>query len=267
MDQNRSEQQDRLAREIQNGETERIGELWESVRPLVRYFAWKCILSRKSDQPDLEMDALMGAGYLATLRTLEKWNGEKDCHFSAWLHNQLKRAFLEETGGDTAQHRFDNPGFSLDAPVESAAEEGDATLGDTIADPADVIAETEEIIYGQQLRSLLDRAMTYLPKRQEQVLRLRYYDELSLSETGRIMGLKDKEVRCLERRALQAMRYGPDAETVRLAWLGETATAGHREKEYLGGSGKEPPENDTGGASVAGRDWLRGYMDELGLDL
>lgn len=72
-------------------------------------------------------------------------------------------------------------------------------------------AEYDELVLSDDAASLLD-ALRRLPPRQAQVLALRYIDELSTADIGRVLGMADGTVRTHLRRGHDALRHDPRFE-------------------------------------------------------
>jgi RNA polymerase sigma-B factor len=70
----------------------------------------------------------------------------------------------------------------------------------------DEIGRTDPLLEALELRVALRQAIDALPSRLGEVLRLRYFDELSQAETGRRLGVSQMHVSRLEQQALTALR-------------------------------------------------------------
>jgi RNA polymerase sigma factor (sigma-70 family) len=99
---------------------------------------------------------------------------------------------------------------SLDAPVADADGAAVGTFGDLIADPLaeDAYEHALSAIDADELRALLSG----LSRRERDVLRARYGDELSLRQIGARLGLTAEGVRRVEARALGKLRVAAGAE-------------------------------------------------------
>ena len=92
---------------------------------------------------------------------------------------------------------------SLDAVVDYD-EENDASLYETIADdnqtdPSDAIGEKDLI-------SRLTEVIKLLPEREQTVLSLYYYEELTLKEIGTVLGVSESRACQLHARAVMALQ-------------------------------------------------------------
>jgi RNA polymerase sigma-B factor len=84
---------------------------------------------------------------------------------------------------------------SLDQP---AGEDGDAVLGDFVADP-DVREELENLL-------VLPELLARLPERERDIIRMRYQDELTQDEIAAKVGISQMHVSRLLRRAIERLR-------------------------------------------------------------
>jgi RNA polymerase primary sigma factor len=109
--------------------------------------------------------------------------------------------------------RVDKPLVSLDKPVGS---ESDSDFSEFIAD------ENAETPLGSVMDSLrgdeIDKALAALPERDQIVLKLRYgigTEPRTLQQCGEKLGVTRERVRQLQDRAIEHLRYSPDAIAVR----------------------------------------------------
>ena len=105
---------------------------------------------------------------------------------------------------------------SLDKPIGG---ENDAAFGDLIAGDA---APPEEEVHVSLEQETLHRAVSALPEREQEVLRLRYgldgdTDPVSLEEIGRRMGITRERVRQIESEALKKLAVQREIEALRAA--------------------------------------------------
>lgn len=95
---------------------------------------------------------------------------------------------------------------SLDEQLPS--DDDDRSLADVVADPAAVQAfeDTEEALYLEQLRAILDKALAMLPEQQREVVRGRFFEKLTLKQAGECVGVSASRAAQLEYYGLRAMR-------------------------------------------------------------
>lgn len=194
-----------LVAAIQAGE-DRMGELWEQVAGLVKWKANR-IISRLDGRCGVEFDDLVQAGYPALVAAVESYNPGNGA-FSTWFVYYLKTAFAEAAGYRTRRRQNEplNNSQSLDKPL--GEEKDSAVFGDLIPDrkAAATMAAIEERLWREQLHEALEAALAALPEQSAEVLRLRYYQGLTLAEVGELQGIGYERVRQKENKAIRQIR-------------------------------------------------------------
>ena len=226
-----------LVEKIQQGERDLLPQLWEQVE---RFVAKVAVRWAKAVEPDNIPEAiefseeLIHTGYIAVVEAAEAYSPEQDVTFVHFLSFYLKKYFAPEcaaragmstgvyhraytarqkkkqgqelNGQEQKMIKFCFP-TSLNALVGNGGS-GDKQdeLGDFIPDPADDYADAEERIFQQQLHEALEAALVQLTENGEKVIRLRYYQEFSLSDIARSLGLSTERVRQIEDKALRDLR-------------------------------------------------------------
>jgi RNA polymerase sigma-70 factor (ECF subfamily) len=167
---------DRLVAEAQGGNPEAFGRIFAAyVGPIHRFIASR--VNRPSDAEDLTQLVFVKA-----LEALPRYEA-RGIPFGGWLFRLARNAII-----DQVRTRRDH--LSLVAAVTRATED----------------AGPEAMAF---LREELDRvakAMTELTDDQREVIELRFFAGLSVSETADVMGRQDGTVRGLQFRALGALR-------------------------------------------------------------
>ena len=196
-----------LAIAIQQGDQGRTLELWEQVNGLVKRKAMQIMTALKlSGNPrGVEFDDLYQTGYLAMVAAVETYSPERGA-FSTWFMFHLKTAFSEATGHRTKNGRCEplNTAASLDRPVQPDEPDG-GTLGELVPDSraADAIENVEESVYREQLHKAIDGAISELPPGNAQ---LRYWDDMTLSAVGEVMGKSPERTRQMESKGIRELR-------------------------------------------------------------
>lgn len=198
-----------LVAEIQAGATERMGELWDNVEQLVKWKASRIMtaLELRGCSCGVEFEDLYQSGYLAMVAAAGSYKLEIGA-FSTWFMYHLKTAFAEATGYRTkaGQNEPLNMAFSLDKPLTDEANSD--TFGDLIPDangPA-ALEAVEEREFQRQLHEALEAALAELPQQSAEVLRLRHYQGLTLTDIGNIRGTTAEQIRQMENKALRWLR-------------------------------------------------------------
>lgn len=202
---------------IQAGEQELIGELWEQMCGLVK---WKAnhVMTALQGCPGrgVEYDDLYQSGYLAMVAAVESYDSEAGA-FSTWFMYHLKTAFAEATGYRTKKGQLEplNNALSMDKPV---SDEADSSLfGDFI--PDQIAAATMEAVedqeYQKQLHDALEIALGAIPENCSEVLRLRYYQSMTLEECGGMLGVGYDKVKQIENKGIGILRRPKNAACLR----------------------------------------------------
>ncbi len=94
--------------------------------------------------------------------------------------------------------------LGLAALDELIGSEGEtATIGDTIADPADGPGASYEVV---EMRELVAGAVGTLPEREKVVLTLYYYEGLTLADIGEVIGVTESRVSQIHTKAVLQLR-------------------------------------------------------------
>lgn len=192
-----------LVAKIQAGE-DRMEELWEQIRRFVIRQARRVPLEGRADA---ELDDLIQSGYLALAAAVTDYKPEV-CAFITHLGYHLKTAFAEATRfrSERQQRETLAGALSLDAPVNSDES------ADTLAYFQEDIAGVEELegvedrIYQAQLHEALETALAEIPEKYADVLRLLHYQDMTLTEVGKLKGVGYERVRQMENRAIRHLR-------------------------------------------------------------
>lgn len=207
-----------LVAAIQAGDTERIGALWEQVAGLCCWKAKQVMtaLDLRGSSCGVELDDLMQTGYIALAQAVETYQPEHSA-FSTWYVYYLKKAFAELTGFHTKQGRLEPLNtlyMSMDAPVSDETDSAD--YGAFIPDgkAAAVLEAVEDREYREQLHDTMERMLAAMPDNCREVLRLRYYRDMTLSDCGELLGVGAERVRQMECRGLRFLRRPQNAATL-----------------------------------------------------
>lgn len=207
-----------LVIEIQNGAAERMGELWDQVAGLVKWKARHIMtaLELRGNLCGVDFDDLVQSGYPAMVAAVESYSPEKGA-FSSWMMYQLQTAFAEATGYRTRRGQNEplNNSLSLDKPL---TEEADSSLfGDFIPDrqATAVMDAVEDRQYREQLHNAMEKALKVIPGDYSEILRLRYYQGMTLEDAGRSLGISAEQARNRENKGIRRLRNPSLAATLR----------------------------------------------------
>jgi RNA polymerase sigma factor for flagellar operon FliA len=94
--------------------------------------------------------------------------------------------------------------MSLDADTSSEDSEQSNSLGDHLADPR--AEDIERTLAAQEMRELIARRLAELPDKEQLVLVLYYYEELTLKEIGEILDVTESRVCQIHTKAIMRLR-------------------------------------------------------------
>ena len=196
-----------LAVAIQQGETDKLHELWDGVEKLVRWKAGR-VLWASGTSIDVEFDELYDAGYIALTKAVPTYKPDHSMAFSTWYMFYLQTAFADVLGCRTAKQRSDplRNAVSLEAPIQGKDGDDGCTLGDTIADDVDISAIVTGSVWRQQLHTTLAAALSTLDERQAQVIQLEFYNGKTLNQISEILGVTPSCVSQIRNKALSRLR-------------------------------------------------------------
>ncbi|MCD7937787.1 MAG: sigma-70 family RNA polymerase sigma factor [Tannerellaceae bacterium] len=125
---------------------------------------------------------------------------------------------------------------------EVIADEDGLTVGETVADPSDQIGELVDQVQHEQLAAVLHEMVDTLPDDQQEVIRLRYYEQFTMKEIaertgGRAETLRRKAMNELRRPCnsnrlipflpdhIISLAYGGGVESFKRTWTSSTERA------------------------------------------
>jgi RNA polymerase sigma factor for flagellar operon FliA len=94
--------------------------------------------------------------------------------------------------------------MSLDADASTEESEQSTSLGEYLADPR--AENMERVIAAQEMRELIAARMSELPDKEQLVLVLYYYEELTLKEIGEILDVTESRVCQIHTKAIMRLR-------------------------------------------------------------
>ncbi len=193
---------------VNAGDTDAAAELWNRVVRFIEQQARRYI--RGFDNPRFDADDLIVSGYFAMLSACKHFAPERG-GFLTVLGLYLKTAFADVAGLRRPKQRNDASGVadSLDRPLGGDASE-EFTLLDTIPTKARSILHAENRIFTSQLHDALEIALSEIPPREAEALRLRYFHNLDYEKQGRAYGVSRS---CVSQRAetgIWAIRFNTD---------------------------------------------------------
>lgn len=198
-----------LVAEIQAGAVELMGQLWDQVAGLIKWKA-KRIMTVLEGCPGrgVEFEDLYQSGYLAMVAAVNTYDPAAGGAFSTWLMYHLKNAFAEATGYRTQKGRQEplNNYLSLDTPLTDDADSDN--LMDMVADPVGLQWREclEESMWRKQLQEAVGAALSTVPEQYREILRLRYWENMTLEDVGDLRGISKERVRQMENKGIRILR-------------------------------------------------------------
>ena len=198
---------DEMAVVIQGGNLELLEPLWEQVIRLVKSQAnrhWTATQGRGG----VVADDLIQIGYLAMVDAISRYDPDKAA-FTTYLVQYLQKYFHEATGrcytdssGRLMPKDALNVSVSLNMPVDDDEE---TELLEIVADPATSCEDTEEKIWQEQLRETMSSLLQELPAEQMEILRCRFWEDLTREETAERLGNDTGSIRMAESKAMRTL--------------------------------------------------------------
>lgn len=193
-----------MAIAIQRGDSSMVPQLWNKVERLV---AWKAnkVIAALSPCAVIEYDDLYNSGYIALTDAVERYDPERYNGFIGLFMLCLKTAFADATGYQTGRQQRDpiHTAVSLDTVIPGT---DDVTFGDTISDGRDYESEIIDCVWKKSRRDAVEKALHSIPEDEEAAIRLQFYDDCNIAESAEIMGLSNRDVVALRRKALTHLR-------------------------------------------------------------
>lgn len=193
---------------IQAGDREQLPRLWAQVERFVAKQARRRMVVTDGFG-GVDFDDLYNSGYEALVAAAGSFDPGAGRSFIGWLTLHLKTAFAQSGGYLTTKQAKDplHRAGSLDVPV--GQDEGGATLGELIEDPASLLGfeRAEDRQYRAQLHAALAVAMGQLPAHYRNVIQRRYYRGQTFSAIAAETGEPLEMVRRWEGEALKQLRH------------------------------------------------------------
>lgn len=221
----RQELNNMLAQLARQGNSAALAQLWEINRPVIRTMFWRWYSRNQSaaESAGVTLEDLDQEGYFAVKEAAEYHNPEKGAFLTAlqyFVQHRIQKAILQGRGRyvvteDGRRVRVSaeplDSAQSLDEPVPWD-DDGEVTRADVTPDPAAAQAfeDAEQNSYRQELRAVLDKALSLLPDRQRNVIAWRFYEGLTLQQAATLDGVTKERIRAIEDAALRALRQNQE---------------------------------------------------------
>lgn len=216
-----------LAQLARQGNSAALAQLWEINRPVIRTMFWRWYSRNQSvaESAGVTLEDLDQESYFAVKEAAEYHNPEKGAFLTAlqyFVQHRIQKAILQGRGRyvvteDGRRVRISaepmNEAQSLDEPLPGdGSREDSRTRADVLPDPAATQAfeDAEQNSYRQELRAVLDKALSLLPDRQRDVIARRFYEGLTLRQAAELDGVTQERIRQMEDKALRALRQNQE---------------------------------------------------------
>lgn len=243
----RKELNNMLALLAKQGNGTALAQLWEINRPIIRRMFWQWYNRNQSiaEAAGLTLEDFEQEGFFSVKQAAEYHNPEKGSFLTVlqyFVQKQIRSATCKGRGRyitteDGRKIRISaepmDTAASLDEPL--TAENGDdvGTRGDIVPDPAaaQAFTDAEQSYYLQELRAVLDKALSLLSERQRTIISQRFFEGLTLKQIGQHESITAERVRSIEAEALRLLRkntqlrkfYGEDLLARSYQFTGFTA--------------------------------------------
>lgn len=221
----RQELNNMLAQLARQGNSAALAQLWEINRPVIRTMFWRWYSRNQgvAESAGVTLEDLDQESYFAVREAAEYHNPEKGAFLTAlqyFVQHRIQKAILQGRGRyvvteDGRRVRVSaeplDRAQSLDEPVPWD-DDGEVTRADVTPDPAAAQAfeDAEQNSYRQELRAVLDKALSPLPDRQRNVIAWRFYEGLTLQQAAALDGVTKERIRAIEDAALRALRQNQE---------------------------------------------------------
>lgn len=221
----RQELNNMLAQLARQGNSVALAQLWEINRPVIHTMFWRWYSRNQSvaESAGVTLEDFNQEGFFAVKEAAEYHNPEKGAFLTAlqyFVQHRIQKATLQGRGRyvvteDGRRVRVSaeplDSAQSLDEPVPWD-DAGEVTRADVTPDPAAAQAfeDAERNSYRQELRAVLDKALSLLPDRQRNVIAWRFYEGLTLQQAAALDGVTKERIRAIEDAALRALRQNQE---------------------------------------------------------
>lgn len=192
------------------------------VRVVAQRYTWSCSAAMTID--DLVQEGMQGL--LRAIETFDPERGAFSTYAMPWVRHYVQRAAyahcrLVRVPMPVAKaawkrgERFSLGSVSMDAPInyfardsrggQRSSEDAMASVGDVLARKLGffVDAEGPKNVEDCERRELVAHLLSTLTEREQTVLRLRFFEDLTLHETGRRIGTTKERARQIQAEALR----------------------------------------------------------------
>ena len=193
---------------IQEGNTALLESLWNQMQRMVYTFACRHYTATQG-RGGVTVEDLVQVGYLAMVDAVPRYD-PAEAAFSTYLVQYLRKHFQEASGrlyqdkkGALKPKDALNTSLSLNITVDDDEE---TELMEITADHTAGLESTEEAIWREQLRGVVEEVLQELPEEQTEVLRHRFWNQQTYEQIAGNMGSNTSAVIGAEHKALRMLR-------------------------------------------------------------
>lgn len=194
-----------IADRIQSGENHLMLELWERTEKFIRLRA-QVYYDATTAPRHFELSDLVQEGYFALCYAAEHYDPGRGAGFLRLLELSLKKSFCAVAGYQSRVQQRDAMHKSIegDAPT---SEDSDISLLESLPAPEcyNSVASAEDRIYTEQLHAALEKAIGQLPRKQQDVIRGRYFSGQTGKQIADALGCTCQSVSQTEALAVSAL--------------------------------------------------------------
>lgn len=197
-----------------------ISQLWEQNTGILAKMAYRFFTLHQNSciRAGQTVEDLKQIAFFALCDAAEAFKPEAGYKLTTFLNLSTLKRFQQSVGRwkknkDGEAYQLTDPlntCTSLDAPITGKDGSEDSTFGELLEDhrQAAMMAQTDESIFTQQLHAALEKSISDLPKEeQRQVIRLKYFEGLTLDQCGAVMGCSVQNAGATASKAMRLLRH------------------------------------------------------------
>ncbi|EJF39229.1 sigma-70, region 4 [Clostridium sp. MSTE9] len=202
------ETNEELALRIKAGDNEAVVALWEQTKKLAYQFANRFYSRSMAScaSAGVTLEDVTQECFLVVLDAARAFDEAKGFKFTSYISFHAKNRFnalIGIRGG--AGKKLLNCADSLDELIPGAE---DVTIADSIPDESasQAFEDAEQEMYRRQLHGVMEQALGTLDEQQEETIRSRYYQGMTLEAIAQQDGVSREQVRQLVAKGLRGLR-------------------------------------------------------------
>lgn len=212
---------------VQNGQTELLPTLWERSQKLLFSLINKQAAKYNIEARGYTIEDLEQECYIILCEAVNAYNPKKEYKLNTYFELTVKNHLNNIVGNRIKTHGLDllNGAESLDKPLSDDSE--GLTLYDTIANKSNDFEAADEMLFNEQLHNSLEIAINSLEEAQGDCIRLRYYQNLSYAQTGKILNISLDKARWNIENGLKVLRRNTELKKYRAEIISSRAYQGN----------------------------------------